>query len=134
MAKNCLSSSSMIDLPDPTWRLFLLAIPFTLILTGLAMLINLARKPNYRRIEISLRKSQCLKQAIHIWGNKSLYSRTSVVATLTGIALSPNFFIKRKLLDTEEASAFPAYLKNRMRATFWLLLTGLIWLTLGDIY
>lgn len=129
-----MSSSSMIDLQDAIWRLLFLATPFMLILAGLTMLINLARKPNYRNIEKSFKKSQCLKRAVQIWGNKSLRSRTSVVATLTGVALLPSFFIKRNLLDTKEASAFPAHLKNRMRTSSWLLLTGSFWLILTDIY
>lgn len=124
----------MIDLQDAIWRLLFLATPFMLILAGLTMLINLARKPNYRNIEKSFKKSQCLKRAVQIWGNKSLRSRTSVVATLTGVALLPSFFIKRNLLDTKEASAFPAHLKNRMRTASWLLLTGSFWLILTDIY
>ncbi|WP_447343899.1 hypothetical protein [Pseudomonas anuradhapurensis] len=124
----------MIDLQDAIWRLLFLATPFMLILAGLTMLINLARKPNYRNIEKSFKKSQCLKRAVQIWGNKSLRSRTSVVATLTGVALLPSFFIKRNLLDTKEASAFPAHLKNRMRTSSWLLLTGSFWLILTDIY
>ncbi|MGS7250508.1 hypothetical protein ACQ7NP_05190 [Pseudomonas anuradhapurensis] len=129
-----MNSSSMIDLQDAIWRLLFLATPFMLILAGLTMLINLARKPNYRNIEKSFKKSQCLKRAVQIWGNKSLRSRTSVVATLTGVALLPSFFIKRNLLDTKEASAFPAHLKNRMRTSSWLLLTGSFWLILTDIY
>ena len=123
--------SSTNDHMELIWRLAFVATPFALALIGLAMTANLARIQNYRILEQALRRSPCLKTATEIWSNKSFHSRMSIVSTLTGIALHPKFFLKRKLLDETDASSFPYYLKVRMRISFWLLMTSLLWLTIA---
>lgn len=101
--------------------------PFALFFAGLSMTAQLAYLPNYRKLQYALRRSQQLKRAALWWGERSFYSRASVVATLSGIALNPEYFLKRGLLDPDDASNFPASLRKRMRIVFLLLLVAFIW-------
>ena len=116
---------------ESLWGLGFLAMPFALSLAGLSMTAQLAYLPNYRNIQHALSRSECLKRATHWWGERSFYSRVSVVATLSGIALDPEFFLKRGRLDQNNASTIPTHLKTKMRIAFCLLLAAFAWAVLA---
>ncbi|APO84493.1 MULTISPECIES: hypothetical protein [Pseudomonas] len=123
----------MNEFLESLWGLGFLAMPFALFFAGLSMTAQLAYLPNYRKLQHALRRSEHLKRVALWWGERSFYSRVSVVATLSGIALNPEYFLKRGLLDPDDASNFPASLRKKMRIVFLLLLVAFIWSLLAAI-
>jgi hypothetical protein len=129
-----MSSLNNIEISRKTLELIILATPFTLGLSGFLMTVQLARSGQFYILIHSLRNSHCLVTAIQTWGMSSLKSKISVVSMMSGVVLHPSYFVKRGLLNANDAKNLPAYLKLRMRIASWLLLLSVSWLLLLAIF
>lgn len=121
----------MIDHLDIKLRLFIVASPFCLGLTALAMDFQIASSQQYKEMVKALHRSPCLSYAITLWGEKSIRSRMLVIFMVAGAITFPISSIRRGLLDKEDYEQFPRPLKTKIIIASWLNTTGFTWLVIN---
>ncbi|MBA6111433.1 MULTISPECIES: hypothetical protein [Pseudomonas] len=121
----------MIDHLDIKLRLFIVASPFCLGLTALAMDFHIAISQQYKQMVTALHRSPCLSYAITLWGEKGIRSRMLVIFMVAGAITFPISSIRRGLLDKEDYEQLPKPLKTKIVIASWLSTTGFTWLVIN---
>lgn len=124
----------MIDNLDFKVKLFSLAAPFCIGLTGLAIDIHIACTRHYKIMTSAVERSLCLSFATTLWGESSLGSRILVISMIGGTIISPKASIRRGSLDAQDYMAFPHYLKKRLIISSHLNTVGFTWLIFNSFF
>ena len=121
----------MIDHLDIELRLFILATPFCLGLSALAIDFHIASSQQYKEVVTALHRSPCLSYAITLWGEKNIRSRMLVIFMVAGAISFPASSIRRGLLHKGDYEQLPSPLKTKIVTASWLNTTGFTWLAIN---
>jgi len=121
----------MIDHLDIKLKLFLVASPFCLCLTALAMDLHIACSRQYEVMTAALHRSPCLSYSVRLWGEKSVRSRMLVTFMIASAITLPNSSIRKGSLDARDFEHFPKPLKAQITIASWLNTTGFSWLIIN---
>ncbi|MDN7141695.1 hypothetical protein KC131_13695 [Pseudomonas sp. JQ170] len=105
--------------------------PFLISMAGVALGAYIACSRDFNTMLAALQSSLWLEQQMPFWGTKSLVSRCYLVNTVCAAMVFPRIGIQRGLFDADELRVFPASLKYRMIASFWLTVIGAVWVLIG---
>ena len=113
-------------------EIWLLASPFLLGLTGLALSLYLTHR-HMDAIKEALKNSRY----IYLWGdslgNRGLIWSLLEMSQIAGMILMPKVHIRHGNLDPVDFENFPPYLKRRLTIVTTMIFTALIWMAVVAI-
>jgi hypothetical protein len=111
-------------------KIFLLASPFLLVLSGLTLDVYIACTHHFKTMTQALQRSGCLPFARLMCGERSIKSRVLIISMVSSELMAPNSRIRRGSLNAQDYKEFPKKLKSTIIISAWLNIVGFTWLML----